>query len=348
MSTATLPGRSERTLPVRLNGLRGRSLVILALTLGVSACDGTAPARSDSAPTASIITSPAYDAAATSSDTSPQPEAIGLSPTVVDPIAGDITVARPSATLDRLVGDEGAKVHVRCVGQGATTVVLIAGFGGDLAGWVDVEPVVARDARVCSYDHPGTGTSDPAIGTTSFRTRATELHVLLDALGEPAPYLVVGHSFGGAEAVTFASMFPTDVVGLVLVDASPATWPTALCAVPDDGTDGAAMLRDMCSVTFLPTGNGEHLDVDAAFAEVARITSLGSLPLAILTATERTLPADLAAAQRIRLNEEWNQGQQDWRALSTVAHLVTVEHVGHHIEIDRPTVVINEITRLLP
>ena len=35
-------------------------------------------------------------------------------------------------------------------------------------------------------------------------------------------------------------------------------------------------------------------------------------------------------------------------ALSTDAHLVSVEHTGHHIEIDQPGVVIDEITRLLP
>ncbi len=32
------------------------------------------------------------------------------------------TVARPTATIDQLVGAEGARVHVRCVGQGDTTV----------------------------------------------------------------------------------------------------------------------------------------------------------------------------------------------------------------------------------
>ena len=35
-------------------------------------------------------------------------------------------------------------------------------------------------------------------------------------------------------------------------------------------------------------------------------------------------------------------------ALSTAAHLVTVDHTGHHIEIDQPGVVIDEITHLLP
>ena len=59
--------------------------------------------------------------------------------------------------------------------------------------------------------------------------------------------MVVGHSFGGAEAVTFASLFADEVTGLVLLDASPTSWPTEVCAVPDDGSDMAAQLAlDLC------------------------------------------------------------------------------------------------------
>ena len=79
-----------------------------------------------------------------------------------------------------------------------------------------------------------------------------------------------------------------------------------------------------------------------------RSASLGSLPMAVITATHRELPADLAASEVERLNDAWNQGQQTWMALSTDARLVPVDHTGHHIEIDQPGVVIDEITRLLP
>jgi pimeloyl-ACP methyl ester carboxylesterase len=285
----------------------------------------------------STTTAPTTTAPSTASSTS-----------VVAPTTTVDTVARPTATIDQLVGADGARVHVRCVGQGDTTVVLIAGFGGDATGWVKVEPAIAAHARVCSYERPGTGTSDPATATATFSTEANDLHTLLHTIGEPGPYVLVGHSFGGAEAVTFASLFADEVTGLVLIDASPTKWPAALCSVADDGTDAAAMLRGTCTGAFLPTGNSERLDVAAAFAEVAKIHSLGSMPMAVITATERTLDPGLAASEVTRLNDAWNQGQQDWVALSSAAHLVSVDHTGHHIEIEKPAVVIDEITRLLP
>ena len=254
---------------------------------------------------------------------------------------------RPTASIDELVGADGQRVHVRCVGQGDTTVLLIAGFGGDTTNWVNVEPAIAARARVCSYDRPGTGTSDPATSTATFTTAATALHTLLSTIGETGPYVAVGHSFGGAEAVAFASLFADEVAAVVLIDASPTTWPTASCSVADDGSDMAAMMRASCAGVFLPTGNIERLDVAAAFAEIAEINSLGSLPMAVITATKRDL-ADMTAPEVAHLTATWNQGQQDWIALSSASHLVSVDRTGHHIEIDQPEVVIDEITRLLP
>jgi pimeloyl-ACP methyl ester carboxylesterase len=226
-------------------------------------------------------------------------------------------------------------------------VLLIAGFEAGSDGWAKVEPAISERTRVCSYDRPGTGTSDPAVATETFRTQATGLHALLSTVGEPGPYVVVGHSFGGAEAVTFASLYADEVTGVVLIDASPTTWPPTVCAVADDGSDAAAMLLALCAM-FAPTGNSEHLDAVAAFAEADQIVSLGSLPMAVITATHRELPADLAPSEVARLNEAWNQGQKDWVALSMASHLVSVDDTGHHIEIDQPGVVIDEIIHLLP
>jgi pimeloyl-ACP methyl ester carboxylesterase len=258
------------------------------------------------------------------------------------------TAPRPTATIDELIGAAGERVHIRCVGQGPTTVLMIAGFGTGAGGWAKIEPAIAARARVCSYERRGTGTSDPATSTATFTTQATGLRTLLTTVGEPGPYVVVGQSFGGAEAVSFASLFADQVTGVVLIDASPTTWPAALCAVPADGSDAAGMLRATCTGMFLPTGNGEHLDVATAFAEVSGIASLGTLPMAVVTATDREFPAGLAATEATRLTQAWNQGQQAWMAMSTSAHLVSVDHAGHHIEIDQPGVVIDEITRLLP
>ena len=159
--------------------------------------------------------------------------------------------------------------------------------------------------------------------------------------------MVVGHSFGGAEAVTFASRYADQVTGLVLIDASPASWPTELCAVADDGSGMAATIHSTCAGWTDPTANVEHLDVFGSFTEVAGIASLGSLPMTVITAVDRQF-ADLGATELARLTAAWNQGQQRWADLSTASQVVPVEQTGHHIELDRPDVVIDAVVGLLP
>jgi pimeloyl-ACP methyl ester carboxylesterase len=258
-------------------------------------------------------------------------------------------VARPSGTLDELVavGRAGARLHVRCSGSGDTTVVLISGFegGGDI--WGAVTPDISRQARVCSYDRFGTGTSDPSSTTQTFASQAQDLRALLQAIGEPAPYVVVGHSFGGAEAVSFASSFPADVSGLLLLDASPISWPAAVCSVSDDGSDAARDFQAACAMQTDPANNVEHLDALAAFGEVAGIDTLGAVPMIVTTAADHPY-AGLTFTETARLDEVWNAGQQHWLSLSSSAQLVSVADTSHDIQLDQPELVIDQIRQLLP
>jgi pimeloyl-ACP methyl ester carboxylesterase len=179
----------------------------------------------------------------------PSVTAIGASSAPPSPDPGSPGV------LDELVEVGGARLHLHCSGAGDTTVVLIAGLGDGGDNWGAIEPAVAQSARVCSYAHFGTGTSDPPPRPQTFSSRANDLQALLRVAGEHSPYLLVGHSFGGAEAVMFASMFPADVAGVLLLDASPATWITTLCSVVDDGSDAAASYRELCASLSDPANN---------------------------------------------------------------------------------------------
>ncbi len=336
--------------------LRRRMGVALlgAALVSASACGDTgsgatsvsapaSPTTTMAPPARSTTSTPATTTTATTTTATTTPATTTTTVTTV-PAA---TVPRPTAPLDELAAVDGGRLHVRCAGSGATTVVLIAGFEEGAENWGKVEPAISASARLCTYERHGTGTSDPPTATQTFTTQANELHALLTTVGEPGPYVVVGHSFGGAEAVTFASLFAPEVTGLVLIDASPVTWPAALSAVSDDGTETATMLRSFSAGFAEPTRNAEHLDVLASFAEVSGVASLGSLPMTVITAVDRGFPG-LGAGELARLTDVWDQGQQRWSELSTAGRVVSVADTSHHIQLDQPGVVIDEITRLLP
>ncbi len=252
----------------------------------------------------------------------------------------------PPAALDAMVAVGGGELHVRCTGSGEATVVLIAGFGDGGENWGTVERPIARSARVCSYARFGTGTSDPAPRPQTHASHARNLRTLLRSIGENGPFTIVGHSLGGAEAVMFASLFRPEVHGLMLIDASPTDWIAAGCAVPADGTEAARGFAGMCRSLTHPALNPERLDGRAASAGVAAVTSLGSLPMTVITTTERPFPG-IVPRQQARLDRVWSRGQEHWASLSPRSRLVRVPGAGHYIHVDRPAVVIAELRRLM-
>jgi pimeloyl-ACP methyl ester carboxylesterase len=110
-------------------------------------------------------------------------------------------------------------LNIDCSGHGSPTVILDSGMGVPAVGWRMVQPEVAKFARVCSYDRAGYGWSEAGPKPRTSLQIAKELRALLNAAGEPGPYVLVGHSFGGYNIRVFTSMYPNDVAGIVLVDA---------------------------------------------------------------------------------------------------------------------------------
>jgi pimeloyl-ACP methyl ester carboxylesterase len=121
----------------------------------------------------------------------------------------------PGALFD--VG--GHQLHLACTGQGSPTVILETGLGASSSAWALVRPAVASSTRACAYDRAGLGWSQAGPEPRDAQRISSELHALLQAAGEPGPHVLVGHSNGGLYARMAASMYPTEVAGVVLIEA---------------------------------------------------------------------------------------------------------------------------------
>ena len=126
--------------------------------------------------------------------------------------------ARVQPAQSKLVDVEGRKISFKVAGAGSPTVVLEYGLGGSSGNWDTVFPAVARFTRVVSYDRAGYGKSEPGPGPRSQERLAKELHTLLHNAGILPPYVLVGHSLGGANIRAFAYLFKDELAGLVFVD----------------------------------------------------------------------------------------------------------------------------------
>lgn len=125
-------------------------------------------------------------------------------------------LARAGLTPQRAEVDGRFVNYVR-TGHGSP-VVLIHGFAASIYTWNAILPELARGHDVVALDLPGFGGSDMPEGLTWPELPRT-VTGLLDRLGLPRA-AVVGHSLGGAVAVTLAARSPERVPRLVLIDSA--------------------------------------------------------------------------------------------------------------------------------
>lgn len=126
--------------------------------------------------------------------------------------------------LGAMIDVGGYRVHLRCEGerQGRTTVWLSGGYGQAL--WLEPLHRHARQSgRSCVIDRAGLGWSDASPAPPTMSRALHELHEALARAGEQPPFVLAGHSLGGAMAVNYAVAFPQQVEALFLMDpTSPA------------------------------------------------------------------------------------------------------------------------------
>src|SRR5580692_6704495 len=76
----------------------------------------------------------------------------------------------------RMIDIGGRKLYLNCSGTGSPTVVLVAGGDAFSIDWALVQPRVAGDTRVCSYDRAGLGWSDSGPADETVEQTIGDLH----------------------------------------------------------------------------------------------------------------------------------------------------------------------------
>jgi pimeloyl-ACP methyl ester carboxylesterase len=250
----------------------------------------------------------------------------------------------------------GRKLFLKCRGTGTPTVVLISGFRGGYDDWThvvagpDKTPVTSRRAvfprigrftRVCAYDRPGTVSfggamtpSTPVRQPTTAKDGVADLHALLGAAGEQAPYLLVAHSWGGMIARLYAGTYPQEVAGLVLVDPGSVYLKTTL--KPRQWNGFARTARRLGEPKTL-----EAADYEDSVREIRGGPPVPKIPAVVLTSDH---PFDFGAGGRGTW-QAWVAAQNRLAASLDAEH-VTDTDSGHYIAGERPGLVVAAVRRV--
>ena len=274
------------------------------------------------------------------------------------------SAASPKTDLVTDVDVGGRTLHLVCVGPldtGEPTVVFEAGLGGPFVVWSDVLSAMQSTHRVCAYDRAGLGAS-PAAPETARTTKdiVADLHALLTTAKLDGPYVMVGHSFGAWPIALYASDYPDDVAGVVLVDPRgpkvSAEWRDALPAPTATASEDPAVAANRDELGAFetdPSMNDEHLQMTESATETNAVLDadgplFGDRPLVVLGAADThtnwaDLPADLVPV----FDKIWLDGQKALAAESTAGSFVSVPDSNHEIQFDQPAVVVDTIEGVL-
>ena len=168
-------------------------------------------------------------------------------PMLLFSLASEASFAQLPEPPGRLIDVGGRRLHLLCTGRGSPTVVLEAGASSFAIDWTLVQREVSKTNRVCSYDRAGMGWSDESTPSTR-ASGSLDLHRLLAAAGEKAPFVLVGASRGGLLIRAYLLDYPEEVVGLVFVD--PASEDRLFTMVDGQGVLIADVTAEQLRTTF--------------------------------------------------------------------------------------------------
>lgn len=245
----------------------------------------------------------------------------------------------PAQALDTLAARvDGRRVHMVASGAGSPTIVLEAGFGSTSRTWRALQQELAASHRVVAYDRAGLGASDASPHPRTSRRVAEELREALRSAGVSPPFLLIGHSAGGLHARVFASMYPREVVGLVLVDPTPDGFEErARVEMPSVFAHFDSLER----ADAVGASAGERAE-DAGWAESlneARRSDGGFYgPVIVLSASRPEL---------LGLGTIWTDQHRRWSAAETTREYVLLPGAGHNIHQERREAVLAAVRRVL-
>lgn len=230
---------------------------------------------------------------------------------------------------------DGHLMYGLLAGNGEPTVVLDAGLGDTSETWGMVQPEVAKFSRVFSYDRAGLGKSEKAPTPRTCKDMVTDLRKLLSASNLHPPYALVAHSWSGINARWYASQYPDEIAGMVLIDTvhEDKFWHFEKF-LPED------RIARMWNAVKDPAKNDENIDRIASVEQLKNIQRDFDFPLIVLTrAINPDNPNEL-----VKIEVDL---QAEFLKLSPKSQQFFSKYEDHFIQKSEPELVINAIHQVI-
>jgi len=274
----------------------------------------------------------------------------------------DVEIGHPPGAFFSL---ETNKIHLHCIGEGSPIIVFDSGVGGSHLDWVNVQSRAGQFTQACSYDRSGYGWSEMGIKPRTSKRIVSELTKILKIAKKEPPYILVGHSFGGLNMQLFARTNPKDVVGLVLIDSihteqykrfenAGIEIPTMnttrfLLGSKDQVTEG--MPEEYKDIAYELVRSDEAVssmfnelrNMHVSTQEISTAAKMPDIPISVITHGKKVWDNPMFK----NMEEIWYELQIQLSKSSSKGKLLIADSSGHHIHLEQPELILNEIKSIL-
>ena len=228
-------------------------------------------------------------------------------------------------------------------GSGPARILLFSGAGMSLQGWEPLYPRIEALARVFGWNRLGMQGSDAPRGRQTGVAVLGSLRELLRYAGLKPPYLLVAHSLGGLFADLYTRLYPSEVAGLLLLEAS---HPDDVPLLRKNEPELARSLGRMLTLPDPLFRANLHAELACAGDTVRASAAAGAfrpVPLRVVTGglTPKSFLASPGAVGAKRAN------QQALARLSPRGEQVIARRSGHFPQLTQPELVLRVLQELV-
>ncbi|MED3397580.1 alpha/beta fold hydrolase [Bacillus wiedmannii] len=208
-------------------------------------------------------------------------------------------------------------------------IIMEAGYGDYSKAWEHIAEGLTEFGTVLTYDRAGLGKSRKSSKRRISSEMIKDLRNCLEQLQLKPPYIFVGHSFGGINARLFATFYPEDMLGIVLVDSTPENYKEDFLPIMSPEFQEAYYKQ------FVHESSYKEFMFSLGEAN-KHCQSMRNIPLVVLAAGKKAYYSQEAQIK-------WVQLQKELLRLSNNNKFVIAEQSGHFIQKDEPYYVIDAV-----
>jgi pimeloyl-ACP methyl ester carboxylesterase len=256
-----------------------------------------------------------------------------------------VPLAAQGPVLDRVPSRfapyEGIRVHYKSLGTGASAVIFVHGWNGDMSVWQGQITAVDGRARALLVDLPGFGKSDrPEIAYT-MEYLAGGVTAVMRAAGVQRAVLV-GHSMGTPVIREFYRGHPEQVMGLVAVDGSLRGFFSDTSAMGPilaqfSGPDYAANVSRMFDGMLAGADSAVRASVKGVALATAKHVAVSTMHGMLDPGIWKDDPIEVPVLAVMAPNPMWSADYLTYtKRLAPRIRNETIDGAGHFLMLERP------------